>query len=224
MLTDALNYFHAMRVAEILGYVAAALVFLTFSMKTMVPLRIVGICSNLFFIAYGYLNPAYPLLVLHCALLPLNIFRLRQILNLVSQIQQASQGDLSMNWLKGFTTTRHIAAGETLFKKGEEADALYYLMTGRYRLIELNMDIAAGEVVGELGFLNPDKARTQTLECVEGGDILRITYDQVRQLYFQNPKFGFYFLQLSARRLFENAGRLERELAECRAALAARGG
>lgn len=222
MLTDVLNYLHAMRVAEMLGYIAAALVFLTFSMKTMVPLRIVGITSNLFFIAYGYLNPAYPLLVLHCALLPLNIFRLRQILNLVSQIQTASQGDLSMNWLKGFTVTRRIAAGETLFRKGEQADALYYLMTGRYRINELGLDLGAGEIVGELGFLNPDKARTQTLQCTQDGEILKISYDQVRQLYFQNPKFGFYFLQLSARRLFENAARLERELAECRAALAAK--
>ena len=56
-----------MRLAEVIGYAAAFLVFLTFSMKTMVPLRVVGITSNLFFIAYGYLNPAYPLLVLHCA-------------------------------------------------------------------------------------------------------------------------------------------------------------
>ncbi len=211
-----------MRLAEFIGYIAAFLVFLTFSMKTMVPLRLVGITSNLFFIAYGYLNPAYPLLVLHCALLPLNIFRLRQLLNLVAQIQQASQGDLNMNWLKAFTTTRSIAAGEMLFRKGEEADALYYLMSGRFKILELDMDIGTGEIVGELGFLNPDKARTQSLQCVETGEILKITYDQVRQLYFQNPKFGFYFMQLSARRLFQNSAKLERELAECRAALASR--
>jgi CRP-like cAMP-binding protein len=210
------------RLPEIIGYIAAFLVFLTFSMKTMVPLRIVGITSNVFFIVYGYTNPAYPLLVLHLALLPLNIFRLRQILNLIAQIQQASQGDLNMNWLKAFTTTRSIAAGDILFRKGEEADALYYLMSGRYRVVELDLELSSGEIVGELGFIAPDKARTQTLQCVEQGEILKITYDQVRQLYFQNPKFGFYFMQLSARRLFENAARLERELAQCRTALASR--
>jgi len=36
----------------------------------------------------------------------------------------------------------------------------------------------------------------------------------VKQLYFQNPKFGFYFLQLTSRRLFENVARLEKRLAE----------
>lgn len=129
-----------------------------------------------------------------------------------------------MNWLKAFTTTRSIAAGETLFRKGEEADALYYLMSGRYRVVELDLELKSGEIIGELGFIAPDKARTQTLQCTEAGEILKITYDQVRQLYFQNPKFGFYFMQLSARRLFENAARLERELAQCRATLASRPG
>ena len=210
-----------MRLAEAIGYFAAFLVFLTFSMKTMVPLRIVGITSNIFFIAYGYLNPAYPLLVLHLALLPLNIFRLRQILNLVKQIESATGGDLNRNWLKPFTTTRAMKAGETLFDKDERADAMYYLLGGRYRLIELGVDLKPGEVVGELGLLNPNKSRTQTLQCLEDGEILQITYDQVRQLYFQNPKFGFYFLQLSAHRLFENIGRLEHVVAERDAEIAA---
>jgi hypothetical protein len=43
--------------------------------------------------------------------------------------------------------------------------------------------------------------------------MLQITYDQLKQLYYQNPQFGFYFLQLAAGRLFENIARLERELA-----------
>ncbi len=35
---------------EIAGYLAAVLVFLTFYMKTMIPLRMIGICSNCMFI------------------------------------------------------------------------------------------------------------------------------------------------------------------------------
>ena len=57
------------------------------------------------------------------------------------------------------------------------------------------------------------RLRTQTLECTENGEVLQITYEQVRQLYHQNPQFGFYFLQLIARRLFQNIARLESELA-----------
>jgi hypothetical protein len=35
----------------------------------------------------------------------------------------------------------------------------------------------------------------------------------VKQLYFQNPKFGFYFLDLIAQRLFRDIQRLEAKIA-----------
>jgi len=199
---------------DLLGYTAAFLVFLTFSMKTMVPLRIVGICSNVFFIAYGYLAPAYPLFVLHIALLPLNIFRLRQMLALVRQIGDATKGDLNMDWLKPFTTKRTAKAGDFLFRKTDKADAMYFVISGDFRIPDLGVSIGPGEVIGELGLLDPNRARTQTVQCVTDAEILRISYDQVKQLYFQNPKFCFYFLQLTSRRLFENVARLEQRLAE----------
>jgi len=66
--------------------------------------------------------------------------------------------------------------------------------------------------------LAPGQLRTQTLECIEDGEVLQITYEQVKQLYYQNPQFGFYFLQLTTRRLFENISSLERDLAACKAA------
>jgi CRP/FNR family transcriptional regulator, cyclic AMP receptor protein len=71
-------------------------------------------------------------------------------------------------------------------------------------------------VVGEFALLTPEHSRTQTLECVDAGILLQISYGQIEQLFFQNPKFGFYFLQLITRRLLQNSARLETELAQCR--------
>ncbi|MGB6285522.1 MAG: cyclic nucleotide-binding domain-containing protein [Xanthobacteraceae bacterium] len=207
-----------MRIGEIAGYLAAGLVFLTFYMKTMVPLRIIGICSNCTFIMYGYLGGLYPVLILHFILLPLNGLRLREILRLARQISTATLGDLNMDWLKSFTSTRRAKSGDVLFRKGDVADAMFFIVSGRYRVAELGMDILSGQVVGELGLLAPDQLRTQTLECIDDGELLQITYEQLKQLYYQNPKFGFYFIQLASRRLFENIARLERELATCKAA------
>jgi hypothetical protein len=34
-------------------------------------------------------------------------------------------------------------------------------------------------------------------------------FDEVRQLFFQNPRFGFYFLRLVSQRLFEDVALLE---------------
>ena len=215
---DFLGYFTHLRFAEILGYVAAFLVFMTFSMKTMVPLRKVGIVSNVFFIAYGYFNPAYPLLVLHLALLLLNILRLNQMLTLVRQVEKATQGDLDMNWIKPFTSTKTMTPGEVIFRKGDEAKEIIFIMSGSLTIPELGIAIPPGEVVGELGMLSPERVRTQSAVCVDGGQILVITYDQVRQLFFQNPKFGYFFMQLSAKRLFENMQKMQTEIETLRAA------
>ena len=216
-VTDILGHLTQMRVADLLGYIAAVLVFLTFSMKTMVPLRLTGIASNVFFIAYGYLNPAYPLLILHLALLPLNILRLNQMLALVRQVEAATGGDLNMNWIKPFTSTRTMSPGDVIFRKGDEAKEMIFVMSGSLKIPELGVSILPGDVVGELALLSPEKARTQSLVTVDAGELLVITYDQVKQLFIQNPRFGYYFLQLSARRLFDNITRLERDLETARA-------
>jgi CRP/FNR family transcriptional regulator, cyclic AMP receptor protein len=207
---------------EIAGYLAAMLVFLTFYMKTMIPLRIIGICSNCMFIIYGSLDGLYPVLVLHLILLPLNGLRLREMLRLTQQVRRAAQGDLNMDWLKPFTSTRGARSGDVLFRKGDAADAMFFVVSGGYRLTEFGIDILPGEIVGELGLFALNKSRTQTLECIADGELMRISYEQVKQLYYQNPQFGFYFIQLATRRLFENIARLERELAACKAANASR--
>ena len=66
MLTDAL------------GYVAAGLVFATFCAKRMASLRALAIVSNVAFIGYGFLDGLWPILILHSAMLPINIRRYRQ--------------------------------------------------------------------------------------------------------------------------------------------------
>jgi CRP/FNR family transcriptional regulator, cyclic AMP receptor protein len=207
----------AMNATEMAGYLAAFLVFLTFYMKTMVPLRVVGICSNCIFITYAYLGGLHPVLVLHLILLPLNVLRLREMLRLVREVRGVAQGDLNMDWLRPFTSVRRFKCGDVLFHKGDVADAMYFVVSGRFRLVEFGKDIFSGQIVGELGLLAPDQSRTQTLQCTEDGEMLQITYEQVKQLYYQNPEFGFYFLRLSTRRLFENISLLERDLAACKA-------
>ena len=155
-----------------------------------------------------------PPLILHIVLLPLNAVRLYQMLQLVDKVKLASRGDLSMSWPKPFMNKRQVNAGDVIFCRGDPASDMYYTVTGRYRLVESGIELPIGAIVGEFGMLSPSNVRTQTLECIEGGTILSVTYDQVEQLYVQNPAFGFYFLKLVSARLFENIGRLEERLAQ----------
>jgi hypothetical protein len=205
-----------MSIFEVLGYVGGVFNIATYSMKTMIPLRIMAIISNFIFIAYGGSAGVYPVLILHTILLPLNGVRLWEMLQLVKRIREAVHGDVSMDWLKPFMSKRHYARGDVLFNKDDPAQEMFFILSGRFVLRELHMDLGAGQVVGELGLLAPGNHRTQTLECAEDGDVLTIEYDDVRQLYFQNPEFGFYFLRLTTQRLFQNIARLEDEVATLR--------
>jgi CRP/FNR family cyclic AMP-dependent transcriptional regulator len=201
---------------ELLGYAGAAVNIVTYSMRTMIPLRIMAIASNCIFIVYGSIGSVYPILVLHAVLLPLNAYRLREMLRLVANVRNAAQNDLQLDWLKPFMAKRRYAKGDVLFRQGDPAGEMFFTLSGRFLLRELSLELGVGEMVGELGLLAPENRRSQTLECVEAGEVLTIAYDQVRQLYFQNPAFGFYFLRLTTRRLFQNVARLEGELASLR--------
>jgi len=64
--------------ADIIGYVAAALVLTTFSVRSMRALRLSAITSNLAFICYAAVVGLLPILILHSVLLPVNLFRLAQ--------------------------------------------------------------------------------------------------------------------------------------------------
>jgi hypothetical protein len=65
-------------ISDLLGYAAAGLVLVTFSVRSLNALRSVAIASNLMFIAYAATADLMPVLILHALLLPLNVWRLRQ--------------------------------------------------------------------------------------------------------------------------------------------------
>lgn len=196
-----------MQWTETFGYLGALMTLTTFSMKTMVHLRMVGIVSNVAFIAYGVLGHVYPVLLLHLTLLPLNAWRLRQLLQLTRQIREIAGSGLSMEWLKPFSRRRAVRAGETLFRRGDAAAEVLFVLSGRFRAIEADVLVGQGEIIGELGLITKEHKRTQTVVCEQAGLLLSVTYDEVRQMYYQNPRFGFFFLELVAERLMRDARR-----------------
>jgi hypothetical protein len=202
---------HEMVIA--LGFVAGALYIASHYMKTMVPLRLCEIGANILFVIYGALYPSYPTLALYAILIGLNSLRLYEMLELIKKVREASSGDLSIEWLKPFMHKHVFQQGNTLFHKGDQADEMFYIVSGRVLLKEINIELAPGSLVGEIGFLTPEHTRTQTIECLDEVHVLAISYDKVSELYFQNPSFGFYFLKLTSQRLLQNVDRLEQALA-----------
>jgi CRP/FNR family cyclic AMP-dependent transcriptional regulator len=202
-----------MHTAELVGYLASLLVFATFYMKTMMPLRVVAIASNVAFISYGYLGGMAPILILHVALLPLNLWRLHQTQQMVKKVRLATEGNLSFDWLIPHMSYRSFEAGETIFRKGDSARELFLITVGTVRLTELRVEVGKGSMVGEIGVFSPYKSRIATAVAVTRVDVMAIAEDRVIALYNDNREFGFYLVSLITKRLVANFEELERRVA-----------
>jgi CRP-like cAMP-binding protein len=197
-------------IANSLALAGAIFYVITLLMRTIVPLRIFGIIGDALFIGYGMLANSISTFFLYLLMLPINSVRLYQMLKLVDKARRSAEGDLSMSWLEPYMVQRRYRKNDVLFRKGERANEMFMVVSGKFLVTELAMELLAGHIFGELGFLSPSRHRTQTIECVEDGQVLSITYDKLLELYFQNPEFGYYFLRLSSERLLEDVARLER--------------
>jgi CRP-like cAMP-binding protein len=207
-------------IANLFAVVGAVFFVATLLMQTMVPLRVANMIGCAFFAMFGALTANVSTFLLYLLLLPINAFRLRQMLKLVKKARHAAQGDMSMEWLKPFMTERRYRCGDTLFKIHDQANEMFLTVTGKFLVKEINVEIPPGRLMGELGFLTPNNQRTGTVECVEDGQVLTITYERLLEIYFQDPQFGYYFLVLTSQRLLENNARLQSQLTIAQQALA----
>jgi CRP/FNR family transcriptional regulator, cyclic AMP receptor protein len=189
---------------ELSGYVASLFVFVAFYMKTMIPLRVVAILSNLAFIIYSVGGRLYPVLILHALLLPLNCIRLRQMQGLVNKVYEAAHAELSTESLIPFMTRRRIKRGDVLFQKGDLAKEMYLALSGSIRLASVGVSLGPGTVIGEIGIFSPQGQRMDTAICEADGELGVIPDERVLELYYQNPTFGFYLVKLVTDRLLEN--------------------
>jgi CRP-like cAMP-binding protein len=211
--------------ANMLALVGAIFFVATLLMQTMVPLRVANMAGCTFFATSGALSGNVATFLLYLLLLPINAVRLRQLLKLVKKARDATQGDMSMEWLKPFMTERRYRRGDRLYRKGDKAAEMSLTVTGKFLVKEIGVELPPGSIMGELGFLTPNNRRTMTIECIEDGQVLTITYERLLEIYFQNPQFGYYFLVLTSgrlldnnQRLLENISRLEGIIAQQKAA------
>ena len=194
---------------ELLGYAASAAVLATFCMSTMIPLRIVALGSNVLFCTYGYFDHLYPVLILHAILFPVNLLRLFQFYRLVRDVRDAHREDLPIQSLLPYMTERNLAAGDTLIRKGEKADRLYFLVKGTLEIPELGKTIEPGAVLGEIGVFARDQERTATVVCRTDCQLYALSESKAKQLFFQDASFGFAVMQLIINRLLENNKQLQ---------------
>ena len=200
-------------VAIIAVIIATGLMVVSSFVKTMIPLRWLGVGGNFGFLIYGALHPSIPMLLLNGILLPINIVRAVEMVRLTRRVRAAASEGTGV-WLKPYMMRTKRKAGEVLFRKGDRADHLYFLAEGRIEIVEIGVFIEPGHMFGEIAFFAPDKRRTNTARCVGACTVLTIDESTVNQLYYQNPDFGFQLMALVAGRLTADVQRLQRQVAK----------
>jgi CRP-like cAMP-binding protein len=174
-------------------------------MTDQIRLRQYAIASNVAFITYGAGSGLWPPLLLHVALLPLNVLRLRSFLHERALIARAaSAAQISPAWLAPFMQSRRYPAGTVLFRRGDPADRIYFLAEGRLRLDEIGLVLEPGTLLGEIGIFSPAGARTQTAIAIDDVVALSLTRHGVLALYRRDPEFGIYLIRLITQRLIDD--------------------
>ncbi len=199
--------------------VAALLVIVGAFVKTMIPLRWLAVASNVGFIVYGITHPAPLMVALHAVLLPVNLWRVWQMIQLTRRVASSTADARQLEvWLRPYMRSRRYKAGRVLFSNGDEADRLYFLASGSVELPEVGRTLQAGQMLGEIAFFAPDRKRSSSARCVTDCTLMSIDEDTFKQLVYQNPDFGLEVVRLIAERLSEDIRRLQaRTLAQTQA-------
>ena len=147
--------------------------------------------------------------MLNAVLLPVNAWRLHGMVNLIRSIDTATKGDMNVDWLLPYMRPKNFKAGDIIMERGEYATAAFYIVAGEVEISEINESFGSGTLLGEIGLFAPDGRRTRTVRCKTDVQAAVIDYDQFKELYYQNPQFGFRLLHLVVARL-----QTSRELAQ----------
>jgi len=98
------------------------------------------------------------------------------------------------------------AKGETLFRKGDTADKLYFVEEGTIFFPERGKRLSNGAVFGEVGLFAPQSVRSMSAVCEDDCRLYAITKDKVLELYYQNPRFGFFLIRTVSALVQEDHG------------------
>jgi hypothetical protein len=203
-----------MQLVDLVGFSAAGASLVAFSAKTMIPLRAAAICSNVLFVSYGVLTGFWPSALLHIMLLPLNVHRLLAMRRLVKRVEVAAKSEhFDVDWLRPYMKRKVFKAGDLVFRKGDPASDVYFIVSGLVLFPEAGTKAGDGLLFGEIGLFTPEGRRTLSCVCETDVEVLRMTNEELKELYFQHPDFGFQLVMLIVGRMKAQIERLGEQVA-----------
>ncbi len=106
--------------------------------------------------------------------------------------------------LQDASVMKHITGGEALVRQGDDADALYFVESGRFRVVVNKMRIVAhietGEAVGELAFFAGGK-RTADVIATRDSMVREVSRRAFDEIALRHPELYAAMLKLVSERL-----------------------
>ena len=183
-----------MDTVSLFGWVAASFVLSSFYFRNMASLRLAAIASNMLFITYAVLANAWPILVLHCLLFPLNLWRLLELHNLRRALMGSSLVQVPAVRLLPLMQKSRSKQGSVIFKKGDTADHVYYLLRGKILLQDGKKLVTDGQLLGLTGVFSNERRRTDSALCLTDVEYGVISAERFRELVRQDPVLGNFVI------------------------------
>jgi CRP/FNR family cyclic AMP-dependent transcriptional regulator len=182
-------------------------------MRTMQPLRIVAIASNVAFLIYGLAFQLWPIAILHALLLPLNIIRLVQIRRVLAHIESVSVRDVDVLKLLPYLDHADYPAGTVLFRRGDPTDGAYYIASGEVEIPEARVRLQPGQFFGEVGVFSSSRVRTASAVCASPARLHKIANHDLAVAFYRDPVLAFALVRLITDRMEDNSRRAAQAMA-----------
>jgi len=107
-------------------------------------------------------------------------------------------------WLSRFSSVRKYRAGDVIFRAGDEARELLYVVCGRVQLVEIGVEVRAHELLGEIAFFSAQNRRTASAVCASEVTVRAIGQDELLELYDGEPAFRLSLVAVFTQRLLQD--------------------
>jgi len=201
-----------METTQLIALAAAAAAIASAAMRTMPLLRLVGMGAAALTLAYGLVSDVAWLSIAGAMALAAHAWRHFETRATIKRLAESEEPRPTT--LFAFVGREQRPADELLFRKGEPGEEMYLIVEGWVELAEIGKRLGPGQVLGELAMVVPSHKRTLTARTVTPVILARMTKRDMELTALQNPAFGFEMLRLVSRRLSDDIGRLEAELAK----------
>ena len=127
-------------------------------------------------------------------------------------------GPRELEQVAAVAVPRSFAAGEVVFREGDESNTAYVVRSGHARAVRQHSDgrsitlanFGPGEVFGELAMFDSDR-RSATIEAIDDLELLAILSADMQRLMREHPDIAVKLVVTLGRRLREANDRLTRQ-------------